>query len=84
MSKQDNGFTYQDSVTLKEFFLAKLEAQDKTTELTRLSLERRLESMNAFREQINKIEGTFVTRKELIAWVISAIGIIISIIMIFK
>ena len=64
MSKQDNGFTWNDSVSLKEFFLAKLEAQEKALTLAREIMNTRLETMNEFREQLKSQAGTFITRSE--------------------
>ena len=56
---------HNEVVTLKEHIETRLDALDKALNLAEKSMEKRLEGMNAFREQINKIEGTLVTRKEL-------------------
>jgi hypothetical protein len=54
----------QREITLKEYIDTRLLAIEKETILARDSMNTRLESMNAFREQINRIEGTLVTRVE--------------------
>lgn len=63
-SKCDNGFTHQDGVSLKCYFDTKLEAIKTATDLARDSMEKRLESMNEFRAQLNSQAGTFITRTE--------------------
>ena len=54
-----------DLVSLKEFFTERFNMQERALTLAREEMERRLEGMNAFRDQINKVEGTLVSRKEL-------------------
>ena len=63
--KHTNNSNHKDLVTLREYFEEKFRLQDKAIELSREAIDRRLETMNAFREQINRIEGTLVTTKEL-------------------
>jgi len=60
-----NKMSDENYISLKEFFLHKLEEQERSLTLARQSLEKRLEGMNEFRAQLQKQEGTFVTRKEL-------------------
>jgi hypothetical protein len=75
MSKSNNEFTYKDSVTLKEYFQdvadqmcevnrVKFEAQDTALSLARESLEKRLETMNEFRQSLKDQQSAFLTRNE--------------------
>ena len=75
MSKLDNGFSYKDGFSLKEFFLEKcrlhtedfndrFEARDKAVDLAFHALEKRLDGMNEIREQLRAQSGTFITRVE--------------------
>lgn len=85
-------------ISLREYFDAKFEALEKSIELSRASMEKRLEGMNEFREQLNKQAGTFITKTELdltlqniikdkrsdIALLISIIAIVSAILMSLK
>lgn len=64
MSEKNNGFSYKDGVTLKEYFLSKLDSQAEALKLARESLIVRLESMNEFRNQLKEQASTFITRTE--------------------
>ena len=64
MSQADNGFTHKDGVTLKEFFLSKLESQDKALTLAKEGMDRRLDGMNHIQEQIREMKSTYVSRIE--------------------
>ena len=64
MSELDNKFTHQDSVTLKEYFESKFKAVDKALKLASSNMERRLEGMNEFREDLRNQAATFVSRTE--------------------
>ena len=86
-------------VSLKQYFDLCLKDQSKAIDLARDGMEKRLEGMNEFREQLNRQAASFVTRQELdaklesiekgrrdnIAIGLSLIGIIIALIsVIFK
>lgn len=49
----------------KELFLSMMAAQEKAVDLARDMMTVRLEGMNEFRESMQRMEGTFVTRKEM-------------------
>ena len=53
-----------DEVTLRDYLEAKLHATERALDLSRAELERRLESMNEFREQLRCQAATFLTRQE--------------------
>jgi hypothetical protein len=66
----------QEIVTLKEYILRIIEEHEKRDEVHRqaigdallkssLELDRRLETMNEFREQINQERGSYINRQEL-------------------
>ena len=57
--------TASEVVTLKEYIETRMAALEKATCLAAEALERRLESMNEFREALKNQSGTFVTRSEL-------------------
>lgn len=65
MGESDNGFTYKDSVTLREYLESRLEAVEKATYLAANTLEKRLEGMNEFREALKSQTNLFVTRTEI-------------------
>jgi hypothetical protein len=52
----------EDVRDLKGSFDDKLEAQDKALELAQRIMDKRLDSMNEFREQLKNAEGSFMTR----------------------
>ena len=54
----------RDEVTLRELLEARLEATEKALGLARVELERRLEGMNEFREQLRDQAARFITRDE--------------------
>lgn len=66
--RRANGFTHEDGVSLKEYFeetcRAKMDAHDKALTLARDSMEKRLEGMNEFREQLKDQASRFITRTE--------------------
>ena len=64
MTKYNNEFTHRDGVTLKEYVESRLNAIDKATDLARTQMESRLETMNEFRDQLNRQASTFVTTNE--------------------
>jgi len=51
-------------VSLKEYFESKLSAISRETNLAASNMDRRLDSMNEFRSQLEKQAGTFPTRVE--------------------
>jgi len=64
MSKKNNGFSYKDGVSLKEYFEAKFDSLKLSTDLVRQALEKRLEGMNEFREALKDQTNKFITRVE--------------------
>jgi len=63
MSQIDNGFNYKDGISLKEFFLFKLEAQNKALELQAREYERRLENLNNEARQLKEMQRTYLPRE---------------------
>ncbi len=57
----DNG----DSISLREYFDAKILSQEKAIALAYQSMEKRLEGMNEFRDTLRDQASRFVTRVEL-------------------
>jgi hypothetical protein len=77
-SKENPYYVRSDELTLKEYFesrykaledliCARLQAQDKAVELAKNSMEKRLDSMNEFRDTLKDQASRFVTRSELLA-----------------
>lgn len=68
MSQHNNEFDYKDGeslrVSLKEFFLVKLEAHEKALILAREIMEKRLDGMNHLREEIRDLKTTYATKIE--------------------
>lgn len=64
ISRKNNGFTYKDGVSLKEYFDVKLEAVELGIQVAKIDMERRLASINEFRSQLEKQASTFITRTE--------------------
>jgi hypothetical protein len=62
MSKKNNGFTYKDGITLKEYFDEKFRAADKALMLYNETMDKRLEGMNEFREALKDQTAKFITR----------------------
>lgn len=54
-----------DPVSLRDYFEARVQAVEKGTSLARGELERRLEGMNEFREQLRDQASRFITRDEV-------------------
>lgn len=74
MSKKNGEFDWNDSVSLRDYFDVRLLSVERSTELalanvehaTKLaadSLEKRLDSMNEFRDQLKTQAGTFLTKE---------------------
>jgi phage regulator Rha-like protein len=63
MSKKNNGFTYKDGVSLKEFFLVKFDSLDKALELQAKEYERRLSDLNHEAEQLKSMQSTYMPRE---------------------
>jgi len=55
-----------DPITLKDYLIAKLDAQEKAMNLARENLERRLEGMKEFRNQLKDQSARFLTRDEYV------------------
>jgi hypothetical protein len=76
MSKKDNSFCWQDSITLKEFFCQRLDDLEEKIQvifdMNKVSIDKseqkldlRLGTMNEFREQLKDQASRFVTRNEM-------------------
>ena len=52
-------------ITLKEFITEKFNALEKSTESARVSMEKRLDGMNEFRDTLKDQAAKFVTRDDL-------------------
>lgn len=64
---------------LKVHYDAILRARDEEVERTRRQMELRLDGMNEFRQSLNDMSGTFVSRAELRATVALAVGVVTAI-----
>jgi len=64
MGERDNGFTYKDSISLKEFFQVKLDALALALKLAREQLDFRLEGMNHVQHEIREMKASYITRIE--------------------
>ena len=62
--KHTNNSNHKDLVTLREYLESKLEAQEKALNLARDLLNVRLEGMNEFRADLQRLEGSFLTRMQ--------------------
>ena len=76
MTPPKKDFSYSDGITLrehletiinsqKEYFESRLAAMDKAVNVSRVTMETRLEGMNEFRNSLKDQSGTFITRTEL-------------------
>jgi len=52
-------------VHLKELFNSEIRSIDRATDIARVGMEKRLEGMNEFRQQLNDQAKEFITRPEL-------------------
>ena len=68
----DDKFLASDKALILAFESLKirLESIDKATEVARVSMEKRLDGMNEFRDALKDQAGKFVTRAELLAMII--------------
>ena len=64
MSKRNNGFTYKDGVSLKEYCDTRFLQNDKEVKLANDQLQIRLEHLNEFRASMKDQAGLFLTRAE--------------------
>jgi hypothetical protein len=64
MSKKNGDFNWAESISLKDYFDTKLCGMERATNLARDSMEKRLESMNEFRQSLKDQSSTFLTRQE--------------------
>jgi hypothetical protein len=83
---------------LKTLINLKTESIERATNIAKAEVDRRLEGMNEFREQLKEQTGTFITKEEhgeitkqnasmksvYIGYIVSLIGIILAAIAIFK
>jgi hypothetical protein len=53
MSNGNKTFNWQDGVSLKEYFESRLVSMDKTIEIARIGIDRRMDLMNEFRAALN-------------------------------
>lgn len=60
-----NPVSSAEAVTLKEYFQAKFENQERAVAVATATLEKRLEGMNEFRNALKDQSGQFVQRPEL-------------------
>jgi len=63
--KGRTSFNAQDGVTLREYFEARLSAVEQASNLAACALEKRLGSMNEFRDTLRDQASKFVTREEV-------------------
>lgn len=64
MSQEDNGFTYRDGVSLREYLESRISAIEKASDLAAKLLDVRLESMNEFRAAMKDQSSQFINRNE--------------------
>jgi hypothetical protein len=75
MTAMNNEFSYQNGISLKEFFCKALEefshetdlkfqGRDKALDLNAQALESRLQHLNEWRQQLNSERDAFLTRNE--------------------
>ena len=62
--RDERCLTHRESVSLREYFDARLAAQDRATEIARLAMEKRLDGMNEFREALKDQSNRNVTKAE--------------------
>jgi hypothetical protein len=71
------------TVTIKEYIDAQIQARQELTEtqfenvkdnVNKATLEKRLDGMNEFRQTIEDSNATYITRKELFAWIIALLS----------
>ena len=55
--------TKEPNVSLREHIESRLSSLEKATEVAKREMDRRLDGMNEFREQLRKQEGTFITKE---------------------
>ena len=63
MSKQNNGFSYKDGISLKEYFDTRLCDVLKASDLASKNLDNRLEHLNEFRQAMQDQSKTYLTRE---------------------
>jgi len=64
MSKKNGDFNWAESVGLKEYFDMRIRSQEEALDLARESLEKRLDTMNEFRQSLKDQQSTFITHNE--------------------
>ena len=63
MSQTDNGFTYKDGVTLREYFDVKFELQERALTLQAEEYRRRLSDLNNEAERLRVMQTTYLPRE---------------------
>jgi chromosome segregation ATPase len=61
--KKSNG-SWQNTVSLKDYFDERFEQTEKALNVASGQMEKRLDSMNEFRESLKDAQATFTTRRE--------------------
>ena len=67
MTARDNDFTYNDGVSLRDYFEARLVAIEKAVEVADAANNKRLDGMNEFREALRDQNVRFTTCVEFAA-----------------
>ncbi len=63
--RRNNDFTYQDGISLRDYFDTKIESIKTATDLAREGMEKRLEGMNEFRNSLKDQSNSFIPRSEI-------------------
>ena len=53
-----------ENISLKEFITDKFQTLEKNMDLSRISMDKRLDGMNEFRQQLKDQNGTFITKTD--------------------
>lgn len=64
MGRKDNGFSYQDGISLKEYCDTRFEQNDKEVKLAADALNIRVEHLNEFRKTLQDQSNSFLSRNE--------------------
>lgn len=57
----------KNEITIKEYFETKIQALENATTVAAIGMEKRLEGMNEFRNQLKDQTSTFITRLEVVS-----------------
>lgn len=66
---------FSQEVSMKDYVDAQVKNIENNVTKATVSMDRRLDGMNEFRETLKDQAGTFITRSELFAWVIALLGV---------